>query len=266
MNDPASDKDTAHGNDSGDIVKYYKRDFWSEENRKFVKPHFRLEKVARIINRVSEGRECNLLDVGCGPATLRQLLHDNIHYHGIDIAIHNPAPYLIETDLLENPIRFGNKRFDIIVAQGVFEYVGTFQSQKFAEISALLTENGTFIVSYWNFGHRDTRIYWPFSNIQPLDDFRRDLARYFHVNTFFPASHNWKHGMSDRKLLKAINRHLNVNIPLVSPILAVEYFFICSPYNSRANATDLTGFRVPSCVVVLVAVQGCGGLCPDLCC
>jgi hypothetical protein len=32
------------------------------------------------------------------------------------------------------------------------------------------------------------------------------------------------------------------------------------------NATDLTGFRVLSCVVVPVAVQGCGELCPDLCC
>jgi len=34
----------------------------------------------------------------------------------------------------------------------------------------------------------------------------------------------------------------------------------------RGNATDLRRFRVLSCVVVLVAVQGCGELCPDLCC
>jgi hypothetical protein len=33
--------------------------------------------------------------------------------------------------------------------------------------------------------------------------------------------------------MKAIQRHLNVNIPLVSPMLAVEYFFICSPHGSK---------------------------------
>jgi hypothetical protein len=35
--------------------------------------------------------------------------------------------------------------------------------------------------------------------------------------------------MSDRRLLRAINMHVNMNIPVISPKLAVEYFFICSP-------------------------------------
>ena len=62
------------------------------------------------------------------------LLRSNIEYYGIDIAIHDPAPNLIEADLPNTPIRFDGKRFDIVIAQGFFEYIGTFQARKFAEI------------------------------------------------------------------------------------------------------------------------------------
>ena len=164
-----------------------------------------------------------------------RLLPPNVQYYGIDIAIPNPAPNLIEADLLETPIRFGDKRFDIITAQGVFEYVGDFESQKFDEIAQLLNEDGRFIVSYWNFSHRNTTISWAFSNVQPLDDFRKSLTRYFKVDRCFPVSHNWKHGWPGRKLNKAINMHVNMNVPFVSPRLAVEYFFVCSLRDSRTD-------------------------------
>src|SRR6266478_716271 len=131
--------------------KYYKRGFWVNENLKYAEPHFRLEKSARIVNKIARRKECELLDVGCGPATLMHLLPKNIHYYGIDMAVHHPAPNLVETDFLENPIKFGDKQFDIIVAQGVFEYIGSFQPQKLIEIKRLLKSDGTFIVSYVNF-------------------------------------------------------------------------------------------------------------------
>jgi SAM-dependent methyltransferase len=228
MNDPAMGKDTITGNGSGDTGKSYKKDFWDEANRQYAAPHPRAQKVARLVNRIARGRERDLLDVGCGPAGLRLLLDDNVHYYGIDIAIKDPEPNLIEADLVENPIEFNGKKFDIVVAQGAFEYFGGVQAEKFAEIKNLLNDNGTFIVSYWNFGHRNARMYEAFSNVQPLDEFRESLASYFKIDSSFPASHNWKHNMSDRRLLKAINTHVNMNIPFVSPKLAVEYFFICS--------------------------------------
>jgi SAM-dependent methyltransferase len=218
-----------------DTAQYHKKDFWSKENLNFSQPHVRHEKTAQIVNRLARGRECTLLDVGCGPAALMRLLPPNVQYYGIDIAIPNPAPNLIEADLLETPIRFGDKRFDIITAQGVFEYVGDFQSQKFAEIAQLLNEDGKFIVSYWNFSHRKTTIYWAFSNVQSLDDFRRGLTRHFNIDKSYPVSHNWRHGWPGRKLNKAINMHVNMNIPFISPMLAVEYFFICSPRDSRVD-------------------------------
>ena len=159
------------------------------------------------------------------------LLQPNIQYYGIDIAIHDPAPNLIEADFLETPIRFDDKHFDIILAQGFFEYAGNLQTQKFAEIAGLLNDSGIFVVSYVNFGHRKRYIYEPYSNVQTLNDFRQSLAQHFIIHKFFPTSHNWNHSEPNRKFLKAANMHININVPFISRILAVEYFFICSARN-----------------------------------
>lgn len=229
MNDAVGGQLTSPGESSGSAAQYHKKDFWIKENQKHIPAHYRLQKAARIVNNIARGKECELLDIGCGPATMMSLLQKNIHYYGIDIAIHNPAPNLIEADLLKSPIRFGDRRFDIIVAQGVFEYLGDFQSQKFAEIAQILNEGGKFLLTYTNFGHRDKQIYKPFNNVQPLADFRQSLMRCFNIDRCFPTSYNWHGGQPTRKLVKAANMHIGMNIPLIGPILAVEYFFICSP-------------------------------------
>jgi len=217
-----------------DQVKYYKKDFWKTENLKYSKPHFRMEKAARIITQLSRGRTPDLLDVGCGPATLQHLVPPNVRYHGIDIAIPNPGPTLAEVDFVANPIGLGDQKFDIVLAQGVFEYMGEFQRQKLAEIAGLLAPGGTFVVSYVNFGHRDREIYWPYNNMQPIASFGRDLGRFFKIKQFFPTSHNWGHSEPNRRLLRAINMRLNTNLPWLSPKLAVEYFFVCSARPARA--------------------------------
>ena len=226
MSDSASNKGTVPEDDAGNAL--YKKDFWSEENLKYSRPHYRMEKAARLINRLAQGQQRTLLDVGCGPATLRSLLKPNIQYYGIDIAIHDPAPNLIESDFLEEPVRFNDKRFDIVIAQGVFEYVGKFQSQKFAEIAQLLNKDGIFVVSYVNFDHRHKDVYWPYSNVQPFKDFRRSLAQHFKILRYFPTSYNWNHWEPGRKLVRSANMHINVNVPVIGPVLAVEYFVVCS--------------------------------------
>ena len=206
----------------------YKRDFWVKENRKHVPAHYRLQKSARIIDALAGQEECDLLDVGCGPATLMRLVRPNIHYYGIDIAIHDPSPNLLEADILKEPIRFADRRFNIVAALGLFEYVGGSQDQKFSEIARLLGDRGRFVLTYTNFGHRDKRIFEAFSNVQPFDDFRRSLARHFTIDRYFPTSYNWHGGQPTRPLLKAANMPVKANIPVVGPRLAVEYFLICS--------------------------------------
>ena len=228
MNDPVEKNGIAPAEAVGNVARSVVRDFWSKEHSKFVEPHYRMLKTARIINKLAQGRECSLLDVGCGPATLSRLLPANIHYYGIDIAIHDNATNFIEADIREAPIQISDKRFDIVLAQGLFEFVGDTQSRKFAEIAQILSPGGKFVVTYWNFGHRDAQLFHAFSNVQSCDDFRMDLTRYFKIERYFPASHNWQHTGPNRKITKAINMPINVHIPFVSPVLAVEYFFICS--------------------------------------
>jgi SAM-dependent methyltransferase len=187
-----------------------------------------MRKVARTVRSVTRGRQCDLLDVGCGPATLAQLMPAGVRYHGIDIAIQEPAPNLIETDIIEAPIASGGKTFDVIVAQGMFEYVGRFQSQKLAEIAGLLNDGGKFIVTYQNFARWHKEIYWPYSDVCLPGDFRADLSRFFAVERSFPVSHNWNHSQPNRRLMQAAQAHLTVNVPVVSKILAVDYVYICS--------------------------------------
>jgi SAM-dependent methyltransferase len=214
--------------DPADEVRYYKRDLWEVENLKHAEPHFRLRKVARVVDRITRGRSCDLLDVGCGPAALARLMPPGVSYHGIDIAIHEPAPNLIEMDILDEPISFSGKKFDVIVAQGIFEYVGRFQSQKLAEITSLLKEGGKFIVTYQNFAHRKPQIYGLYSNVQSPGDFRTSLSQSFTIERCFAVSHNWNHGQPSRALMKAAQAHLNIRVPVLSPILAVDYLYICS--------------------------------------
>ena len=103
-----------NGNGPGEepvpAARLYAKDFWSDENLKYVEPHFRMLKLARIVTRLAEGRTPSLLDIGCGPATLRRLIPPTVEYHGIDIAIHEQDPNLREADIVASPITFGDRR------------------------------------------------------------------------------------------------------------------------------------------------------------
>jgi|HubBroStandDraft_1064217.scaffolds.fasta_scaffold01689_6 SAM-dependent methyltransferase len=205
----------------------YKKDFWRTENLRYSAVHPRMLKVARVANSLARGRDCTLLDVGCGPATLASLLLPNVQYYGIDIAIKTPVPNLLEADLLESPIGFGGKRFDIVVAQGFFEYVREFQSQKLSEIAGILGDGGTFITSYVNFDHRQPHIYQPYSNVQPFGQFRASVEEHFAVQRVLPTSYNWWHRDSNPRIFRAFGLHTDLNIPVVGRSFAVQYILVC---------------------------------------
>lgn len=217
------------GTGRGRVAESYKRDFWIKENLKHAQPHYRLQKTARIVNTIASGRPCDLLDVGCGPATLQWLLEDGIRYHGIDLAIHDAAPNLLEADILQTPIGFGAMRFDIVVAQGLFEYLGGSQDVKLGEIAQVLDARGTFVVTYTNFGHRRPSSFEAFSNVQPFDAFLGALRRHFTVAKVFPTAYNWSGGQPRRALVKAANMHVTHHLPTAGRRLAVEYFVLCRP-------------------------------------
>ena len=202
--------------------------FWSQEHEKFAAPHFRLQKSARLLNKMAGSSACTVLDVGCARAALKPLLNPNIEYFGIDIAIDEPAPYLFEVDLLEKPIEFDGRQFDFVVAQGLFEYLEGVQEAKFREIAQILAPGGRFVLTYENFDHRRPSIYWAYNNIQTPAAFRASLEQEFIVERQFPSSLNWSHSQPVRPLMRALNMGLDRSVPVVTPMVAVEYFFVCS--------------------------------------
>ena len=213
---------------SNQVGKYYKKDYWFDENLAYVNPHFRLYKCARTVRSLSRGKDSDLLDLGCGPGTLRALLPNYINYFGIDIAIHNTSPNFLEMDVLENTIKFGEKCFDFIVAMGFFEYMGNSQRKKFLEINEILKDDGKFIMTYSNIQHRDWLPTQPWNNVQTIDTLKKDLELIFHIDKIFASSHNRKCHASTRKMIKIIQMNINLYLPIISPLLAVEYFLICS--------------------------------------
>lgn len=236
MDDNIAQRERSKRNLAESGARYYKKDFWSTENLKYESPHFRMRKVARIVSRLAGTREYDLLDVGCGPGTLQRLMPPNVHYHGIDISIPVPADNLLEKDILQAPVDFRGMKFDFVVAQGMFEYVGDYQAEKFAEIAGILVRDGKFVLTYQNFDHRQREVYWPYSNVHRPAEFRADLARFFRIERSFPVSHNWNHSQPRRPLMKASQAHLNFNIPVISPILAVDYLYVCTPLRPSGPA------------------------------
>jgi 2-polyprenyl-3-methyl-5-hydroxy-6-metoxy-1,4-benzoquinol methylase len=206
---------------------YNDREFWIHENTAYAAPNFRVRRCARILNEMTRGRPCDLLDVGCGPAALRPLLGSHINYHGIDIALHQRAPYLRETDFVQNEIVFEDKRFDVVVALGVFEYMGSHQSRKFAEIHRLMNPGGAFVMSYINFRHFRRIIYPIYNNVQSIAELTASLRQVFQLEQCFPVSHHWRHKQPGGKaaVFQLPGRR---SVPLVSSWLSVEYFCICS--------------------------------------
>ncbi|MBO0727829.1 MAG: class I SAM-dependent methyltransferase [Acidimicrobiaceae bacterium] len=206
----------------------YKKDFWTGERPKFAVPHYRLRKAARLVNRLAGDRPGTVLDVGCGPGTLGRLLRPTLTYYGLDLSVPEPTPNLREIDLTEGRIEFDDRRFDVVVAQGVFEYLGRHTGEKLAEIARIVAPGGRFVATYVNFDHRKPYIYTPYSNVQPHDVFRAQVAECFTVERVFPTAYNWNHGEPNRRWLQAVNMGFNLNIPLIGRRLAVEYFFVCS--------------------------------------
>jgi SAM-dependent methyltransferase len=205
------------------------RDYWIVENAQYAEPSFRLRKCAAFVNKMAGSRQCSLLDVGCGPAALRPLLRQNIEYCGIDIALHQSAPFLREVDTAQEPIAFDDRRFDFVMALGFFEYMGGKQDSKFLEIRKILKDDGKFFLSYINFGHFRGKVWPNYNNVQSIAEMKRDLSKYYQVDSYFPASHHWRQKQPGKRSLRSLQMHMNFNIPIVSPMMAVEYFFICSP-------------------------------------
>ena len=102
MKDPASREDMVPEGNIGDTL--HKRDFWSKENLKVQPTALSPRKVRTNYKQAGARQKMHASRRWLRAGSLDALSFvPNIQYYGIDIAIHDPAPNLIEADFLETP-------------------------------------------------------------------------------------------------------------------------------------------------------------------
>jgi len=139
-------------------IKQAKTDYWAVETQKYRLPHRRLKRLAGELNRLPLAAG-TVLDLGCGPGTLGQLLdRTRLTYFGVDVF---PQPNFAgrygQFDLeggTWSDFPFTEK-FDAVVLSGVMEYLS---AKRVGELLSfikehLLKSDGIVIASYTNFEH-----------------------------------------------------------------------------------------------------------------
>ena len=164
---------------------------WSLRARAFDRIHPRLKLIANLVNDLPEPNQ-TLLDVGCGPAALRRAIGSNIEYFGVGIVSgiigeHDDPAHFAICDLNHDLECFGNKKFDIVVCSGIFEYIH--DPDRFMRFLSLkMSEHGHLIISYENRQHYRCLPSWlrgelphytdPHFNFMTIPQMKRLLARY----------------------------------------------------------------------------------------
>lgn len=130
--------------------------YWDERGLAFQKVHHRLRIIREMFDRIP-GPVTTVLDLGCGPATLRQVLPPHVEYFGVDFAaaiveaFADPAHFEV-ADFNVNPSCFDTKTFDVLICSGIFEYVR--DPHRFVELlERKATIGGHLILSYTNRQH-----------------------------------------------------------------------------------------------------------------
>ncbi len=130
--------------------------YWNSRTLDFQKVHPRLRIIRRLFDAIP-AQVRTVLDVGCGPATIRDILPSHIEYFGVDFAqvvidaFRDPVHYEV-ADINASPRCFGARRFDVIICSGIFEYVK--DPVAFVEfLEAKSHVGGHLLLSYTNRQH-----------------------------------------------------------------------------------------------------------------
>jgi SAM-dependent methyltransferase len=98
-----------------------------------------------------------VLDLGCGPATMRAVLPTHVEYFGVDFApsiireLGDPSHFEV-ADFNVDPTCFGTKKFDVLICSGIFEYIR--EPLRFiAFLASKVSDEGHLILSYTNRQH-----------------------------------------------------------------------------------------------------------------
>jgi SAM-dependent methyltransferase len=130
--------------------------YWEKRGLDFKKIHRRLLLIRSMFDMIPR-LVASVLDVGCGPAILRELLPRHVEYFGVDFApaiieaMNDPEHFEV-ADLNVDARCFGSRRFDLVICSGIFEYVHDADGfLRFLETKA--QPDGYLIFTYTNRQH-----------------------------------------------------------------------------------------------------------------
>lgn len=203
--------------------------YWNVRGPEFDTVHPRLQLIGRLIGELPGVR--TMLDVGCGPAAMRRVVPPGIEYFGIDIAsdviagLDDPAHFqVVNLDTVDGC--FDDRRFDLVVCSGVFEYIN--DRERFMRLlRRKAAPGGHLILSFTNHQHLKDGLRWlhgrytgyrdPHVNFMLVPAVRRLLAdsgwtvlRYRSIT---------KHGVEHPLLARFTRFPMNV--------LNRQYIFVC---------------------------------------
>jgi len=135
-----------------------KATYWAAETQKYSQTHLRIKRIASEINRLPI-KKGSVLDLGCGPATLNNLIdHKRFCYYGIDVFDQKISNGSYQRFDLEkgNWSRFPyRQKFEIVVLSGVIEYLSLNRVRDILRQirESFIAEDGFIILTYTNFDH-----------------------------------------------------------------------------------------------------------------
>ena len=236
---PPTSDGVAAERDPGEI-----RGHWNVRSFDFGGAHPRLILIATMILGLPE--IMTMLDVGCGPAPLRDIVPRHIEYFGIDIAtsviaaMRDPA-HFEAVDLDERQEAFGGRRFDLVVCSGVFEYIN--RRQAFIDfLKRKVRPGGWLIMSFTNHQHRKDGLHWVRGHYTSYTDPHVNFLLVPQIRALL-RDNGWQ--ILQHRTLTASGRehpilHRFVHFPL--NILNRTYVFLCRSRESAAS----TGAHAPT--------------------
>jgi len=139
-----------------DTTKGYFDNIPKEYYRRAMSPSS-LECLRIILDMIPDGKGLDILDMGCGPGFMTEILTKNHHVVGVDISdkmidfakrnSNRGAVYMVgDAETFDS-----NQKFDVAIAKGVFEYLES-DNDAMRNINRLLKPNGRLIAEFRHAG------------------------------------------------------------------------------------------------------------------
>lgn len=118
-----------------------------------------LECLRIILDMIPDGKGLDILDMGCGPGSMTEMLAKNHHVVGVDISekmvdfakrnSNSDAVYMAgDAETFDS-----NRKFDVAISKGMFEYLES-DDEAMGNIHRLLKPNGRLIAEFRHAGFR----------------------------------------------------------------------------------------------------------------